>query len=262
MCPNRKMGDGIADENFYTGSMKLKTISLLLFVLATACGTLPQLVVTPAAPISPTAAPILSPTLVPATSSTINVPTSAPAPSSSTVLVDVSADNVMLRSNPGKLFPAIRTLTNKETLTAFGRAPGDDWLFVRTSDNQAGWVSVLFVTIAPMEMDLLAEIKPTDVQIIHGIVTDVNQGPISGVGFALTQGQTRDDATTASGGDFYFYLPQSVAGTWQLGYVSLACTSNAMSANCKCSTTPCGQPNPSSMLVNLPLQGTLNFVWK
>ncbi len=256
------MGDGIVDENFYTGSMKLKNILLLLFVFAAACGTLPQIVVTPATPANPTAAPISPPTLAPAAQSSISVPPSTSVSGSSAVLVDVSADNVMLRSNPGKLFQAIRTLSNKETLTAFGRSPGDDWLFVKTPDNQAGWVSASFVTIAPMEVGLLAEIKPTDVQVIHGNVTDANQTPISGVGFALSQGQSRDDAATTSSGDFYFYLPLSTSGTWQLGYVSLACTSNAMSANCKCAATPCGQPDPSSMTINMPLQGVLNFVWK
>ena len=256
------MGDGIVNESSYTDGMKPKNIFLLLALFAAACGTLPQIVVTPAAPASPTIASISSPTLVSATPGPINTPASTSVPSSNTVLVDVSADNVMLRSNPGKLFSAIRTLSNKETLTAFGRAPGDNWLFIKTSDNQAGWVSASFVTIASVEMGLLAEIKPTDVQVIHGRVVDVNNGPISGVGFALTQGQTRDDATTDANGDFYFYLPQSTNGTWQLGYVSLACTSNAMSANCKCSTTPCGQPNPSSTMISLPLQGALNFVWK
>ena len=111
-------------------------------------------------------------------------------------------------------------------------------------------------------MGLLAEIKPTGVNVIHGHVAEVNQDPVSGVGFALTQGQTRDDATTNTNGDFYFYLPQSVSGIWQLGYVSLACTSNVMTANCKCPATPCGQVEPSSITINLPAQGVMNFVWK
>lgn len=252
----------IVDKNSYTDGMKLTPLFSLLLLFAAACGSLPQVVVTPAAPASPTLTPIPTSTLAPATINPVNTPTAISAPSSSTVLVNVSADNVVLRSNPGKLFPAIRTLSNKERLTAFGRAPGDGWLFVKTPNNQAGWVSASFLTIAPVEMDLLAEIKPTDVQVIHGNVADVNQNPISGVGFALTQGQTRDDATTNASADFYFYLPQSTNGTWQLGYVSLACTSNAMSANCKCSATPCGQPNPPSTMISLPLQEALNFVWK
>jgi len=258
--PNRKMGDGIVDENPYTGCMKLKTLFLLLLIFAAACGPLPQIVVTPATPTSPTFTPISTLTLAPITPSPVVVPTSAP--SSSTVLVDVLADNVMLRSNPGTLFPAIRAMSSKETLTAFGRAPGDGWLFVKTSNNQAGWVSASFVTIAPIEMGLLAEIKPTDVQVIQGNVTDANQNPLSGVGFALTQSQTRDDATTNAKGDFYFFLPQFASGAWRVDYVSLACTSNTRVGSCPCPTVSCGQPNPPSTTINLPLQEVMIFVWK
>ncbi len=248
------------DKNSYTGGMKLTPLFSLLLLFAAACGSLPQVVVTPAAPASPTLTPIPTLTLAPATPSPVAVSTSAPV--SSTVLVDIAADNVILRSNPGKLFPAIRTMSNKETLMAFGRAPGDGWLFVKTSNHQAGWVSVSFVTIAPAEMGLLAVIEPTDAQVIHGSVADINHDPIGGVGFALVHGQTRDDATTNASGDFYFYLPQSASGMWQLGYVSLACTSNIRVGSCQCPTVSCGQPNPPSTMINLPLQEALNFVWK
>ena len=134
------------DKNSYTDGTKLTPLFSLLLLFAAACGVLPQIAVTQAAPASPTFTPIPTVTLAPATTNPVAVSTSAPV--SSTVLVNVSADNVMLRSGPGKLFSAIAMLKNKETLTAFGRASGDSWLFVQASNNQAGWVSVSFVTIA------------------------------------------------------------------------------------------------------------------
>jgi len=240
--------------------MKSKYLFSLFLLLLAACGPLPHIVVTPAATASPAFTPI--PALTPAPPTPAPVATAAALPASSTVLVDVSADNVVLRSGPGTLFPFIRTMNEKETLTAFGRAPGDDWLFVKTSNDQAGWVSASFVTIASMEMGLLAEIQPGDVLVIHGSVKDKGNNPISGVGFALTQGQARDDATTNTKGNFYFYLPRSASGTWLVGFVSLDCASNIRIGDCSCPTSSCGQPDPAFIKINLPAHEEMMFTWK
>lgn len=168
---------------------------------------------------------------------------------------------MILRSNPGTMFPAILTLKNHETLTAYGRAPGDEWLFVQTEQNVAGWVSTKFVTIASLELPLLSLIKPSDVQVLHGTVTDSNSDPVTGIGFAVAQGSIRNDATTDSRGYFYVYMPLSASGQWTISFVSISCKSNVMDANCRCTSGLC-RPSPESIGFTLPVQEVFQFEWK
>ena len=179
--------------------------------------------------------------------------------------VTTSADNVNLRTRPGTLFPVSRLLANGTRLQVQGRAPGGQWLYVLTDSNIYGWVLIDLVQ-GGHDGGPFPLVEPQDVQTIKGRLIDLSGVPITGIGFAITQGSgpkaPRSDAATDSSGQFYAYLPLSVSGQWQVSFVSVACTSNTMDANCKCLNGACGKADPDSQLITLPYNGILQFTWK
>ena len=201
-----------------------------------------------------------------ATPSIAKIPTSTPGPGQQPLFyVTTSADNVNLRTRPGTLFPVSRLLANGTRLQVQGRAPGGQWLYVLTDSNIYGWVLVDLVQ-GGHDGGPFPLIEPQDVQIIKGHVIDLSGVPITGIGFAITQGTgpkaPRSDAATDGSGQFYAYLPLSASGQWQVSFVSVACTSNTMDANCSCLNGACGKADPDSQLITLPYNGILQFTWK
>lgn len=206
-------------------------------------------------------------TAAPATAAaSMPVPTAAePAQTASGKLyVVVAADNVNLRTRPGTVFPVSLLLAKGTRLELLGHAPGNEWLYVQTDSKVYGWLLAWLVS-GGHDGGLTPEVEPGDVLVVRGRVVDLAGIPISGVGFAITQGtgskQLRTDSNTDATGQFYAYLPSTATGTWMVSYVSIACTSNTMDANCNCIGT-CGKADPESVTISMPPQGMLQFMWK
>lgn len=228
-----------------------------------------EIVVTPApSPIVRffTPIPTLTQTPVPQTQNAQVIPTFTPV--SGTYIpyyVTTSADNVNLRTEPGTLFPVSRLLANGTRLQVQGHAPGGQWLYVLTDLNIYGWVLVFLVN-GGHDVGSSPVVQPKNTLVVKGQVLDLSGVPVSGIGFALTQGTgpnaPRTDASTDSTGFFYNFLPQTLSGPWNLSYVSVACTSNTMDARCNCIGGVCGRADPDSQVITLPYSGTLQFIWK
>ena len=221
------------------------------------------------APVTFTAIPTYTaapPTLVPTVVVSTQGPaaTMPPATASGKLYVVVSADNVNLRTRPGTVFPVSRLLAKGTRLELLGHAPGGEWLYVQADSQVYGWVLSWLIT-GGHDGGVSPEVQPADVLLVQGKVVDRAGVPISGVGFAVTQGtgakQLRTDANTDQAGQFYAYLPATATGTWTVSYVAIACTSNTMDSNCNCIGT-CGQADPQSVTISMPPQGPLQFVWK
>lgn len=179
--------------------------------------------------------------------------------------VATSADNVNLRTLPGTLFPVSRLLANGSRLQVLGHTPGGQWLYVLTDSNIYGWVLVSLVN-GGQDSGPSPLVTPGNVQLIKGQVLDLAGVPVTGIGFAITQGTgpkaPRSDAATDSTGQFYAYLPLSATGSWLVSYVSVACTSNTMDANSNCASGRCGKADPDNQAIILPYNGTLQFTWR
>jgi len=199
-------------------------------------------------------------TPIPATFTPIPAPASPTPEAIGTHYVYTSAQNVNLRVNPGKSFKVSRVLAQGTRLQLLGFAPGRQWMNVVNDEGVIGWVGIDFVT-GGFDGPQPPIVNPKDVQVITGKILDVNGKPVGGIGFAIIQGGQREDASTDGTGTFYAFLPTKFSGNWNVGFVSTACTSNAMDANCKCLGGVC-KPDPLSMTVTLPLSAPLNFVWK
>lgn len=203
-------------------------------------------------------APAATPTFVPTPTA---VPASPTAESFGEVYVYTNVDNVNLRIQPGLLFQVSRVLLKGTRLKLLGQAPGGEWLNVRNDEGIEGWVSANVVLIgydgppAPI-------VEPTDAFLVTGVVLTELGTPVSGIGFAITQGARRTDAMTDAAGIFYAYLPRTMSGVWSVGYVSISCTSNTMDANCNCINNRCGSAFPENALVELPQREPLGFLWK
>ena len=192
-----------------------------------------------------------------------SVPTLIPEPATpepfGEVYVYTTAQNVNLRTNPGTLFKVSRVMPQDTRLRLLGQAPGGEWLQVMNEEGIEGWVNVNVVLMA-YDGPPPPIVEPTDVYLITGSVFTDAGTPVSGVGFAIVQGDRRTDASTDESGQFY--LPSTLSGAWQVEYVSISCTSNTMDTNCNCINGICGSPDPVSMLVELPQEHELNFIWK
>ena len=203
-------------------------------------------------------APTATNTIVPTVTS---IPPSATPEPFGEVYVYTIADNINLRTNPGLLFTVSRVMSQNTRLRLLGQAPGGEWLSVMNDEGINGWVNKNIVQMA-YDGPPPPVIQPANVLLVTGsVVTDYGI-PVSGIGFAIQQGSRRTDAVTDESGQFYAYLPPTMSGTWTVGYVSVACTSNTMDADCNCIGDRCGTANPSSASVQLPQKDPLNFVWK
>lgn len=194
------------------------------------------------------------------------VPTSTPSVtpterSFGEVYVYTSAENVNLRVQPGMLFQVSRVLALKTRLRLLGISPGGEWLYVRNDESISGWVNVNVVS-GGYDGPPAPTVEPTDVILVTGRVVTSSGIPVSGIGFAITQGTRRTDASTDENGQFYGYLPRTMSGTWQVGYISISCTSNIKDSSCNCINNACGKVKPESASITLPRNGVLNFVWE
>jgi len=174
-------------------------------------------------------------------------------------------NNLLLRTNPGTLFPALRMMQKDTSLLVLGQSPGGEWISVQTPTNESGWVFAKLLE-SDQPLDLIPFIQPENVQLVKGHVVDANNQPVNGIQFAITQGQgtdaPRNDAMTDANGDFYAFMPLTASGEWYVSYVAIACTSNKMDANCNYLGGKVGQSEPVGTFITLPLTSTLEFTWK
>jgi hypothetical protein len=174
------------------------------------------------------------------------------------------ADNVLLRSNPGYLFPQITALKQGTALTVIGRSPGGEWLLVQASDARSGWVFAQLVEAQGGVLTTVPFVQPADVLVVRGRVSDVHGAPVSGIQFTITQGSgsnvPRTDALTDETGMFYAFMPQTASGRWWVAYTAIACTSNIMDANCNW----VGLPSPEGVFIEIPQSSetVLEFGWR
>lgn len=170
-------------------------------------------------------------------------------------------ENVNLRVNPGTLFQVSRVMPQDTRLQLLGRAPGGEWLKVVNDEGIDGWVSVNVVK-GGFDGPPPPVVEPIDVLRVSGLVVTELGTPVSGIGFSISQGARNTVATTDENGIFYAYLPPNLTGTWSVEYMSIACTSNTMDANCNCVGALCGTAEPPKQDVQLPQADALRFLWK
>lgn len=205
---------------------------------------------------------------------TVSAPTkTSPAPSATVepttevfvpYLVHTSVQNVNLRMGPGTLFQVSRVMAQGTALEVHGISNGSEWLYVKNDEGIFGWVGVNVVEGVQSDI-FVPSVEPGDIFLVTGTVKTELDVPVSGIGFALTQTgfpSRRTDAVTDEAGRFHAYIPSTLGGSWTVEYVSVACTSNTMDANCNCKGGICGEPEPRAVDISLPFSGELVFVWK
>jgi len=253
--------------------IRIMTFFLGLILILTACTSQPAEVILPTdvslilptLALTKTSAPTATfepmPTVAP-----IMAPTEAPTPTPfATFEVTVWADGVKLRTNPGYLFPALRLLPQNTRLEVWGKAPGNEWVYVSTLTGEEGWV---FADLIQTDINLTAipVIEPEDVQTVRGRVVDLAGNPVSGIAFMLSpkgsNEASRSDALTDVNGEFIAFLPETSSGGWTVAHTGISCKSNLMTANCDCVDGICGTTEPQAVEVTLPTDETLNFTWK
>jgi hypothetical protein len=242
------------------GNRDVNTLALIFILLAVLLGGCEfPLFSQPTEIVIPTSMVIVPVTLEPTSSPTV-APTATPYRPINAV-VHVLVFNV--RTGPSTVFPVLRQYPENAVLTVLGQAPGKgEWVLVQTSDHLSAWAMVEFINIQG-DLNTVPFIEPTDAYKITGRVLDTDGNPVSGIGFAISQGtgadELRTDVETDKNGIFTGYIPNTATGTWLVGYISINCqTSNVVDANCHYSGTI--QPDYQSLV--LPQVSSLNFAWE
>ena len=220
-------------------------ISILVFVvilsLSTGCGivrpqpatsTYPPPITTEPLPPTETARPTASlPTAPPALPPTPAI-TATPFGG---MRVEVTVDNLFLRSGPGFLLPALEMYDTGEIVEAWGRASGWSWVYVKTGDDLYGWMKLELVKLDGDFYDL-PETIPDGFVTVKGHVYTPDGSPASHITLSLTppggEAADEDAATTDNEGRFYFFLPEDSSGEWTLAAGAYGCESSAVDANC------------------------------
>lgn len=250
--------------------VRLFLLMMVILAASSGCSGVPTLAPMPTLPVggvaTGTAVPSLVPTspVLPTETAASGQPTTVPAltPTPFTPFAArVAVDNLNLRVNPGHLSPVIRMLPKDTPLTVLGKAPGGEWISVKTAENVTGWVFWQLLS-ASVDVRACPVIQPEGVQIIRGQLRDAPGNPINGVQFALQQGDQRTDAVTDEEGMFYAFFPETASGEWTASYAAISCESRLMDANCNCIAGACAGPSPAQLNFSLPFNDLLQFTWK
>jgi uncharacterized protein YgiM (DUF1202 family) len=240
-------------------------ITLLLFL--SACQKAPAS--TPTATV--TAPPTATATPVPPTATPTLMPTATITPTPTAFIPFQvylsSANNANLRSGPGYLFPILRVLTQKSSLTLLGRSPGGEWYYLRVTETLKGWV---FGKLLQQDPSLLQAplVEPEGAKLIHGRVRDAAGTPISGISFRVVRRAYPNDpanvVVTDTSGEFFSYLPSTAGGVWTVSFTAVTCESNVWKgAGCKSYKAEYqGILSPPAMDVRLPQSGLMEFTLK
>ena len=223
-------------------------------------------------------APEMEPSQNPQPTATINwqiAETVAPTPTSPSATTTMApfvpftvttwADNVVLHTNAGHLSPKLGILADNTAVTLLGRAPGNEWLMVKTADNRVGWLFGKLVESGGPEFDSAPLMQPTGVLTVRGHLTDVNGDPVNGVQFSVVQAgvseEIRTDAITDDEGYFYAFVPGDAQGSWWVSFTAISCDSRLMDATC---SNWSGEPEPKGAYVQLPggSFSALQFLWR
>lgn len=247
----------------------LLIVFIVLATLSLACSSTVTIYKTP---IPPNVETVVAATFAAFTETASHVvvtvtPTITPVPSSPTVekfgevYIYTTVDNANLRTQPGMLFQVSRVLPVGTRLKLQGHAPGEEWLNVLDDEGIVGWIHVNVVRVS-YDGPPPPVVEPTNVLLVTGKLDTELGTPVSGVGFAVSQGVNQTQAMTDKTGQFYAYLPRTMSGIWTVEYASVSCSSNTMGANCTCIAGKCGSSNPVKQTVTLPQNEPLKFVWK
>jgi uncharacterized protein YraI len=115
-----------------------------------------------------------------ATSTTIPTATYTPVPSSTpATMIKFFGDSTNLRTGPGTNFAVVRKLISGEMLGLLGRSSDNSWLYVKTVDNQEGWIKPTWVDLTGINLDSYAiQMLSMDVSImVLGDHVNLRRGP-------------------------------------------------------------------------------------
>ena len=150
------------------------------------------------------------------------------------------------------MFDILNSYAEGQSVMVLGQAPAGDWFQVEIKDGKIGWMRSAVLMLEGNAFDL-PPIMPEGVLIIRGKVYTPNKNPASMVGVSLLENDSNtspqmDVGNTNAFGEWYIYLPTSMAGEWTVRVDSYSCKRNTVNSVCDL----IGQ-FPPAQTVTLPL---------
>lgn len=212
-------------------------VPLLLGLVITAC----------AKPVPQTTSPVIllteeqttqaAPTALPPTPTfTLPAPTATATPYVP-LTATIVFDNLRLRVGPGYLFDTQDLFSLDEKVKILGKEPGENWLYVETSNKMTGWMLIQGLQLDSGYLFEVPVITPKNVMTIKGHVWASSHNPASQISVGLIPGTSLDKPTEAVGttndrGEWYIYVPENTRGEYTVAANGYGCKSNIATNNC------------------------------
>ena len=190
--------------------IKLLLAILLLFNTAACSNARSDIPIQPAAPPTLQVTSTLTTTNTPKVEPTVTqTPTSTPQPTAtppSSFSAAINTHSALLRSGPGGMHQPILRYPYGTFVTITGKAAGDEWMFVQTSDQNTGWLSVNYLDLDyPLSAVPVQAVAET--VLIYGVIQDSTGSRLSDVGISvcidLCYQSQRTDAVSNEPGEFF-----------------------------------------------------------
>lgn len=240
-------------------TIKIVTPLILLAFILAACGN-----ATPAAlpTLTPTYLPLI---LLPTQAPTAQLPTVTPQPlptATASAFVPIDAeiifDNYQLRVGPGRMFDSVDMYDTGNRVTLLARERGNNWVLVKTADNQSGWMNVVGLQFIG-DISPLPVMAVTNAHVLHGRVWTVDKTPATKIGVSISRVMNpdpnlEDNSPTNINGEWYLYLPLDFTGDWVVGTNSYSLESSAVNS----AGNLIGKL-PGAQLITLPLAADVSL---
>jgi uncharacterized protein YraI len=178
------------------------------------------------------------------------------------VLATVQANSLYLKSGPSELFERVGLYPKWSIVTVLGIVPGEQWVYVETSDEQIGWMSTDYLWIIG-EPSSLPELEITNGLQLSGTVTDFQDTPVTGVMLAIRENDTNSNeritVRTNSEGKFHAFIPEGKTRYWDVSVVGHDCNNHLVDVNCELAGY---YLKPAQMKVDLAQDEPLAFVYE
>lgn len=212
-------------------------IPLLLSLVIASCAKPVTQTPSPVIILTQEQSPLVEPTALPPTPTfTLPAPTATSTPYVP-LTATVIFDSMRLRVGPGYLFDTADLYPQNDKVKVLGKEPGEQWLYVQTSDELTGWMLIHGLQLDSGYLFEVPVITPENVMTIKGHVWASSHNPASQISVALIPGTSLDKPTEAVGttndkGEWYIYVPEDTRGEYSVVANGYGCKSNIATTNC------------------------------
>jgi uncharacterized protein YraI len=223
-----KLSTGIERVTFFTyqnevkmsGKVKYKTIGFILTTLLLLNACQPALEANQDQQADPIEASRNDPE---PTATEVTAPAPNPPVQASMISAFVSSETLDLRDGPGTFFPILLSYSQGTEVTPLEMTADGRWIKVTVQETE-GWMAAEFLDLFEIHTSLPV-IQWPETHIINGTVLDTMGNPVSKAVISAVMDNYWEETISTDEGNFFFYLPEEINGTFNLEITAINCGS-------------------------------------